>query len=545
MKSLFKIRLQRIKNAVKHTGKKKYFLFIFFGLLILLLMGWFFLKVFGYLHHQSEFPPEFKLFLTQKMMTMFFLTMFMMMILSALVSSLNIFFLSKDLNLLFSSPIPVRSIFFWKAVEVGFSSSIMVIFFSLPAIWGYCAYFAPGIGEVLACALLFLLFIILGTLVGILIGIIIPSFFSVRKLQPVLSLASIVIISSIIIFIRLLKPEKLGDPAAIENLLEFMAGFDVKLFSYFPFYWISKGMNFVSRGDFIAFWQLAGIFLLFIGFIFAVIWVLQKKYYLSLFDKLSKSARGQRKGKWLSQGDFHTLWNKEVKTFFRSPGQWSQLLIIAAIIAIFIINLKGMPIPHPSVRNILAYLNLGMAAFVVSGLNSRFTFTSIPMENPGLVHLLASPFNRCKLYYFKLLFFGVPLCLIGFVLFFTGDFTMQLDPFIRISGSVFLVPLLPYLVILALYYSLQLSDQVPLSPQHLIVTKPGILFMLWSMVAIFASMVYFVRPLFVYYYNFFLKREIPVWEILLWFLGFIVLYILLTIPLIRSSLKTWRRKEYL
>ena len=104
----------------------------------------------------------FKLFVSEKILTMNFLTMFMMLILSALVSTLNIFFLSRDLQLLLSSPIRARTVFTWKGLEVGFGSAVMVIFFSLPLLFAYSYYFAPGIGDIAAIVLVFLLYIVCG-----------------------------------------------------------------------------------------------------------------------------------------------------------------------------------------------------------------------------------------------------------------------------------------------------------------------------------------------------------------------------------------------
>jgi ABC-2 type transport system permease protein len=550
MKSLFRIRIQQLKNAFKQSAKRKYFLFFLLGAGIIGLMTFFFIKVFGYLYHQEEFPGFFKLFLCEKILMMTFLTMFMMLILSALISTLNIFFLSKDLNLLLSSPLRSRTVFLWKALEVAASSALMVIFFSLPVLFSYSYYFAPGIGDIAAIVSIFLLYMISGVLIGILIGLIIPAFFSVKKLQPVLSVVAIILISAIVIFLRLLRPERFGNPEAIDNLLDYMGGLNVKGFAWFPFYWIAKAIHLLANGDhwgyFKALGAFAGIILALGGFVL----FLQKKYYLLLFDKLNKGSRGGFRSEWKKRffkgSDYGSLWKKEIKTFMRSPDQWSQLLIIAAIVIVFILNIKGIPMPHASVKNIIAYLNLGMAAFIVAGLNSRFTFTSIPMEHPGIVHIMASPFEKKRLYRFKLFFFMVPQMVIGLVLFLAGDISLHLDPFARISGFVFLVPTLPFLTVLAIFYSLKIKESVPsLTPQHLIVSKSGISYMLWSLIYVVLGMVYFVRPLFLYYYSQWSKQEVPIGEISLWFGGFFLLNLVLIGIFYKRSVSLWMKREFL
>lgn len=548
MKSLFKARIRQLRNAARASGKRKYFLFFLLAAGMWGLMGFVSIKVFGFLYHQQEFPVFFKLFVSEKILTMTFLTMFMMLILSALVSTLNIFFLSLDLPLLLSSPIRARTVFTWKALEVGFSSAVMVVFFSLPILFAYSFYFAPGFVDILAVILVFVLYIVCGVLMGIIIGMIIPAFFSVKKLQPLLSLVGIAFISAIVIFLRLLRPEQFGNPEVINDLMQYMAGLNISFMDYLPFSWISKSLRAVAEGNYWGYWKGTGAFAGVIVLLAAFTGFLQKKYYLKLFDKLNKGSRGGYRSSWKKplfvRGAYAPLWKKEVKTFLRTPAQWSQLLIIGAIMIVFVLNIKGIPEAHSSVKSIIAYLNLGMAAFIVSGLNSRFTFPTIPMESPGIVHLLASPFERSLLLHFKFVFFGVPQLLIGFMLFLAGDISLGLDTFARVSGLFFLLPVLPFLTVMALYYSLKIKEPVSLTPQHLLVSKSGISYMLWSMVYIVLGMIYFVRPLFLYYYNNFRGQTVPYVEISLWFAGFLLLNVSILVLVYRRSLSLWNEHEF-
>ncbi len=548
MLPLLKSRFRQLVNILEQTGKRPVILVSLLSAGILLTMGYFSIEVFGFLYHQEEFPVFFKLFLCEKILTMTFLTMFMLLIMSALASTINIFFLSRDLQLLLSSPVPAWKVFAWKSIEVATSSALMVTFFSLPVLFGYSYYFAPTAADIAAIVLVLVLFMVLGVLLGILIGMIVPAYFSVKKLQPILSLVGILLISGIVIFLRMLRPERFGNPDEIRNLMNYMGELKTEFLDYFPFAWIAKALHSLARQDYAAYFLPVAAFT---GIIFALLWViffLQKRYYLKLFDKLNKGSSGGYRSRWkkssLFKGDYAALWQKEIKTFLRSPGQWSQLLIVGAIVIVFILNIKGIPMAHPSVKNLISYLNLGMAAFVVVGLNSRFTFTSIPMESPGIVHLVSSPFQRRKLLYFKLVFFNVPQVLLGFLLFFAGDISLKLDGFARLSGIAFLLPVLPFLTVLAVYYSLKVEDGIPLSPQHLVASRNGISYMIWSMLYIVLGMIYFLRPMFAYYFYRITGRDIPVLEIALWFGGFFLINLGLSYFFYRRGLTLLNKKEF-
>ena len=65
----------------------------------------------------KEFPQVFKVFLAEKLLMMIYMTLFSMLLLSALLTALDVFFISRDLHFLFSTPLPVRSAFAWKMLE--------------------------------------------------------------------------------------------------------------------------------------------------------------------------------------------------------------------------------------------------------------------------------------------------------------------------------------------------------------------------------------------------------------------------------------------
>jgi len=546
MKSLLKLKYRQFMNALARGERKKFILFLLLGLFFTFVLSFFFNKIFGYLFQMQEFPHFFKLFLAEKLLMMIFMTLFSMLLLSALLAALDIFFISRDLHLLFATPLPVRSIFVWKMLEVSLFSSAMVIFFSLPVLFYFSYYFAPSGAQILRILLAFFLFIASGVLPGIVLGLLIPAFFSVRRLQPVLSVFSIILISSIVVFLRLLRPERFLNPSEIDNVLQYMGSLDLKVFYYFPFAWLARAMSLTAEGRIAPYWKTIALFALLAGLLLALVFWLQKKLYLQLFDKMNKGGRGYFKSRWRPsrlKNDYVPLLRKELKTFLRTPAQWSQLLIVGALVAVFVINMKMIPLPHPSVKNFVSYLNLVMAVFIVAGLNSRFTFPSIPGEGPGLVHVFSAPFAKVKFYRFKLLFHLGPQLLIGFALFAVGDLSLHFDPFTRVIAMLFLTPAIVFLTVLSLVLGMQTNESNPLSPEHVIVSKQGISYMFWSMIYLVAGMIFLIRPVGVYYWHRFKHAAIPYAEITAWFLGFLLVNLALIVFYYRRGRKLWLARE--
>ena len=304
----------------------------------------------------------------------------------------------------------------------------------------------------------------------------------------------------------------------------------------------------MAKGESQQFWGIVALFFILVSLFSVLVYVFQRRFYSRLVDHLNEGTTRTVRSSWsgrVIRGDMAALWRKEIKSFMRSPSQWSQLLIVAAVAVVFVLNIRSIPLPHPSVRHLIAYLNMGMAAFIVVGLGSRFTFTTIPMEGAGLAHILASPMDRKAFFRFKVWFFTLPQMVIGLGLFFSGDAAMDMDPFIRIAGIVFILPMVLFVSLLALYFGLRVDRLQTISPQHLIVSRPGISYMLWSLFCIVAGMVYFIRPLFLYFYHQYKMDFVPFFEIGLWFGGFLVIMAISCILLYRKGQKLWINREFM
>ena len=97
-----------------------------------------------------------------------------------------------------------------------------------------------------------------------------------------------------------------------EQEFSFPEGLQVEGFSYFPFYWMAKAMNAVAAKEYAPYVTGLAYFLILSFLISLALWFLQKKYYIKLFDKLSRS----------STVGILTKWKKLIKA--RCTKQWNS-----------------------------------------------------------------------------------------------------------------------------------------------------------------------------------------------------------------------------
>jgi ABC-2 type transport system permease protein len=93
---------------------------------------------------------------------------------------------------------------------------------------------------------------------------------------------------------------------------------------------------------------------------------------------------------------WRSLVTKDVKVFLRDTAQWSQLLLLVALSAVYLYNfrvldLDRLPYMSDLLKNLYAFVNLGLAAFVLSAVAVRFVFPSVSAEGPAFWIVRTSP----------------------------------------------------------------------------------------------------------------------------------------------------------
>jgi len=103
---------------------------------------------------------------------------------------------------------------------------------------------------------------------------------------------------------------------------------------------------------------------------------------------------------------------KDLRTFFRDSLQWTQLLILFGLLALYLINLPrfASDTPLEGWGMIIPFLNLGAISFLLATFTSRFVFPLVSLEGQQfwLIRMLPIPRGRILLAKFA---FAMTVCL--------------------------------------------------------------------------------------------------------------------------------------
>jgi len=239
---------------------------------------------------------------------------------------------------------------------------------------------------------------------------------------------------------------------------------------------------------------------------------IQRKLYPIGFTKAQESGDRWVKGSIFS-GVFHKMLTplglvrrelvlKEVRLFFRDTTQWSQLILLAVLVVVYIANIKFLPTKGEGVSffvaNLIPFLNLVLAGFVLASIAARFIFPGVSLEGRTMWLLRSSPLRMKDLLWSKFWVGTVPLLVFALALVTITGLLMKVTDFIMIV-SVFTIMLMTFAVAgLAvgfgtLYprYDTENAAQIPTS-------FGGLLFMMASIVVIGAVITLEARPVFSY-----------------------------------------------
>ncbi len=136
----------------------------------------------------------------------------------------------------------------------------------------------------------------------------------------------------------------------------------------------------------------------------------------------------------LTSGKVGALLSKDIKTFFRDNTQWSQLFLLVALIVVYLYNFTVLPIDKAPIKtfylqNILSFLNMGLAGFVLAAMAVRFVFPAVSIEGQAFWIVRSAPVPPKAFLWVKFWTYLVPLLILSEILIVLTNKLLSVTPF--------------------------------------------------------------------------------------------------------------------
>jgi ABC-2 type transport system permease protein len=147
---------------------------------------------------------------------------------------------------------------------------------------------------------------------------------------------------------------------------------------------------------------------------------------------------------------------KELRVFARDSTQWSQLVMLAVLLVVYVANVRYLPLSGDGMtallRNVIPFLNLALAGFVLASIAARFVFPSVSLEGRALWLLRSSPFSMRDLLWAKFWVGAVPLLILALILVGATNTMLGVRAFVHIVSLAAIIGLVFPLTALALTF---------------------------------------------------------------------------------------------
>lgn len=395
--------------------------------------------------------PEIGTLLAGKLLGMAFLSFMSILLLSNLISALSTFFLAKDLDMLVAAPLDWGRFYLAKLAETVIHSSWMVALLALPLLAAYgIAWNGGWLFPLVAIGALVPLFVIPGV-IGSAVTLLLVNIFPARRARDILGLVSIVAAGGLVVAFRLLRPEQLARPEGFQSLVDFIAVLRTPSSALLPSEWAgSMIMNWLQQiGDplpIALLWTTAGAFVV-IGA------SLHRRLYTQGFARAQEGAEEFVRGAQWDRIARRVLSHmspmrrefilKDLRLFFRDSTQWSQLILLAVLVVVYLFNIRALPLFSGEqvpvfLVTLIVFLNQGLAGFVIAAVAARFIFPSVSLEGRQLWLLRSSPLDPRAMLRSKYAIGVLPLLILALALTITTNTLLRASPFMMIV-SVFTV----------------------------------------------------------------------------------------------------------
>lgn len=422
---LLRPRSQQLRNALFRGERRTLYLGLILG------GGLFWLGLLGLMLWGADYAWSFAgvgPLLMRKLLDMLLSSLFVLLTFSNVIAALSVFYLSDDLELTLSLPVSRPTFHHARAADTLVQSSWMMLLFGVPVFLAYGIVAGAGPSFFLLTLVAVGALLVMASNVGVALATVLVNVYPARRTRELMVLLGAIMLVSLFVLLRTLRPERLVDAQNFESLAAYLAELQLPSPVLFPPRWASEVMGAALTGSPTPWVELGLLLTGALASLALARWTTAWGY-----DGGWARAQEARAARFYRSPIFDRVvrvlpptWRpiaaKELRVLVRDPAQWSQIFLLAGLCAIYLVSVWFLPTGSfrgqvgQVLRDGLAFLNLGMGGFVMSAIAGRFQFTALSREGKSWWVLRGAPVVPETVLRAKAAFGLVPMVVVGEVL---------------------------------------------------------------------------------------------------------------------------------
>lgn len=491
--------------------------------------------------------------LAHKLLSMILLTFFSLLIFSSILTAISKLYLSRDLSLVHSMPVSSFKIFIARWIESTIDSSWMVIVYTLPIFISYGIVYQAGFFFYWDMIMVILSLAVIASSTSVILVVLVVNFVPANRMRNMSIFFGLCLFLILFFAFRFLQPERLVDPEVFSTTLVYLKSLKTPAPPYLPSTWAYDSLKaalsgHIQQGMFhtALSWTWAGVM------VFMAIILADAVYFKGLSKAHTAQVRLFRnrfsgiRFQGFLPGPVRAFITKEIRTFFRDQTQWSQLFLIAALVVLYLYNFNALPLEKTPIKtvylqNLLSFLNMGLAGFVLTAITARFAYPAVSIEGEAFWLVKSAPIALRSYLWIKFFIYFLPLLILTEILIIATNILLKVTPFMMALSTVTIFFLVPGVVAMGIGFGAAYPDFKADNPAQTVTSFGGILFMMVCAGYIGAVIFIEAGPV----YNIFLadikQRELTLLE-WTWVTGSFVIAFVLSIAAIIIPMKFGEKK---
>lgn len=353
--------------------------------------------------------------MARRLLSLVLVFLFSILSFSSLIAAFSTYYLAEDLQLLMSKPIAPYALFGARFVENTLSASWMTLCFSLPFFLALGAVMHAPPGYWLALGVVLVGIAIIPSALATIASLMLTFPFSARRARQLLVFVGTALVAVAFVLLRDLEPERFLNPDERAPMLEALEPLTAADRPWLPSSWAAEALwsqlgprvasathplGLLAAGSATSFFVAGWAFRAMHRRAFS-----RAQEGVDLREEIGERRRrgrsksldqltAQRARKTGGPSFAAVMRAKDLRAWLRDTAQWSQGLLILALIAIYVVNFRY-------IRNVgdtgiisqtgLHFTNLALSGFVAMAVCARFGFPAISLEGRAFWLVLRSP----------------------------------------------------------------------------------------------------------------------------------------------------------
>ena len=438
-----------------------------------------------------------------KLLSMILVTFAFVVIISNIITTFSTFYLSEDLELVMAAPVPATSLYTARFTETLIDSSWMVAIFGLPIFLAYGRVFSAPWTFYALSVVGFLSLLLITTSVAIFIVQTLVRTFPVKRLRDLFVFVGLLIFVGVYLLFRMVRPEEFLNPEGFASVMDYLSIMSESSSPLLPTTWLMEALRpYITGYGFDRIPLFLGLLVFGAAAAYRLVGHNHEAVHFYGYSKAveSKGARLTKSrlvaliARVLARGlDESTvrLVVKEILLMARDWGRLSQLLLLLALLVVYLYNFSVLPsleTPEATMllRNAVAFLNMGLAGFVLSSLGVRFLFPAVSAEGRAFWVLKTAPVGLRKVLWVKFIFYLVPMLLLGLFLVIATNRMLGLGLVISAISTATVACLTVGITSLSIGMGVIYADLYQADPNRAFTSFGGLVTMIYSGLAVAA-----------------------------------------------------------